>query len=691
MASAASGDVESPGSTEPVGNRRSLREMSIAGMQQIGQYSSTISQAIGSTLDSPVQPVFSKENVYSYFMFIWPIENASISKGSRAWNWTTDKFMAIVLVMLALSVQSVLLRAIFSNVVAKNAAWQEGILHTTNDVERAWGLLSTHDASRCVDASSLCTVLGDGSISCASPSLQLVGRWPELDTDGDGIWTYAEAKKAAPEIRCKYGVDATEAFEVIRHFVQSRSEYMWLHPDLLSGKAIHQPYFTYAMGDILMCGYRDHRICANLLERGFFEAPMKYKNVPRVGNTTESALSYCYDLLDEGGQCERMLPSSYSVWKVVSIEECKAPDFEKYVFQHPVDESKKSLLTVNFEARKEYAKAQTPLFMMYKFSLILVWLLAMVNECKDVALTCTWMLRFPSAESLESQGKDAVEVDEEVTPRGSPSGTAQFTIKGVTHMHRLLVGIAAVARSMMLVVLTWVGTELLMRNNSYIDLLFDAVSLVFVLEIANILHSHVLRLDIREKAQRASMQVKTVGFAFANRSPGAVDFIMLVVTAAASVAIMYGYDRSTVKPIYDALDCACLSEGARCVEAKAFDKSFWSDYWAVQTPKVFDSVRSLHRDYEAAAPKAASAFAASGVVANASASAAFHAARTAAAAAANGSARLAAHLRPPTPPAAAGQPTAKPANDVRRSQERKSRRAVLSRHDLSARGRIGVE
>merc|ERR1719183_3277674 len=110
------------------------------------------------------------------------------------------------------------------------------------------------------------------------------------------------------------------------------------------------------MGDIIMCGYRNEAMCRNVLQRGYFDAPLKYGTVPRIGNTTMSALDYCIDLLREGGTCDRVLPSTYSVWKIQSDEECGEKWYSKFVYKHPTTGSAKSFLAVDYEARIQAAK-----------------------------------------------------------------------------------------------------------------------------------------------------------------------------------------------------------------------------------------------------------------------------------------------------------------------------------------------
>jgi len=118
------------------------------------------------------------------------------------------------------------------------------------------------------------------------------------------------------------------------------------------------------------------------------------------------------------------------VWKIESIEECKTPSYDKFIFSHPVTNVTKSLLTVDFEARQEYEKWQTRLFLTYKFFLLMVWLLYMVNEGKDIALSFTWILRFPSESNFTHA--DPVTAELEETPRDDTTGRTVYKIKAIS-------------------------------------------------------------------------------------------------------------------------------------------------------------------------------------------------------------------------------------------------------------------
>jgi len=46
-------------------------------------------------------------------------------------------------------------------------------------------------------------------------------------------------------------------------------------------------------------------------------------------------------------------------------------------------------------------------------------------------------------------------------------------------------------------------------------------------------------------------------------------------------------------PLSKALQCACLSTGEHCREAKSFDTNFWNNYWTEDVPDVFKTVKKF--------------------------------------------------------------------------------------------------
>merc|ERR1740117_1636550 len=191
-------------------------------------------------------------DVYSYAMLTAPEQRKKFGA------FTVDAGMSYCLVCVTVLVQGVLLFCVYNQVVIGNAKWVGGILTTDegNLIQESNDAIMMGDdvnlfkqPQQCNDGSSLCSV-HNGIYSCAPPSLQFVGRWDELDTNKDGIWTRAEVDAARADLKCKYSVDPVEVFDalvkiLLTHDVTHETN-IWIHPDLKAGKAIHKAYYTYA-------------------------------------------------------------------------------------------------------------------------------------------------------------------------------------------------------------------------------------------------------------------------------------------------------------------------------------------------------------------------------------------------------------------------------------------------------------
>jgi hypothetical protein len=527
--------------------------------------------------EPPAFLVRPSDNVYSYFMFIGPTESKKEGKG-----WTWDILIGYFLVGLNFALQGILLYTVFNTVVNDNVNWQDGIMRVAGS---SWSLFEEKQEG-CNDGGSLCFE-ENGMYTCAPPTVQLTGRWNELDTNKDGVWTREEVIAAKDELKCKYAVNPVEVYDVFINFLLARENIIWLHPDVKSGKAIHHEYFKYAMGDIIMCGYRNQDMCPNLLKRGYFHAPLKHNTAPRVGNTIDSALEYCYHLLAPGGTCETFLPSTYSVWKIESVQQCLDPSYSKFSYTNPASGVIKSLLEVDYQARQDYELSQTRGFQIYKGIILYLWLLAMLVEFREIVMIGTLTLKHPDAEQF---GEEAV--IEEQDPADPED--CRYRIQGITAGHRSAMKFLIFLRLAMTAVLTWVGCTFLMKQTDYIDLLLDGVALIFIVEIASTLYEQVLRDEVRDQTEDIyPIKVEMYGIEAINRHPALVDIICVFSLLVLVYAITVYHENTIVEPVYNALDCTCRSRGDKCVEAQKFDFDFWYNYWKVVVPGVFANVEKL--------------------------------------------------------------------------------------------------
>lgn len=527
--------------------------------------------------EPPAFLVRPSDNVYSYFMFIGPTESKKEGKG-----WTWDILIGFLLVGLNFAAQGILLYTIFNTVVVENVDWQNGIMKVGGS---DWGLFE-EKSEGCNTGGSLC-FWDNGFYTCAPPTVQLTGRWEELDTNKDGIWTREEVEASRDELKCKYVVNPVEVFDVFINFLLAREKLIWLHPDVKAGKAIHHSYFKYAMGDIIMCGYRNADMCPNLMKRGYFHAPLKHDTAPRVGNTIDSALKYCYKLLAPGGTCELFLPSTYSVWKIESVSQCGDPSYSKFSYTNPGSGIIKSLLEVDYSARQDYELMKTRLFNLFKSIILFMWLLAMLCEFREITMIGTLVLKYPDAEQF---GEDAVV--EEQDPADPED--VRYRIQGITSSHRTSMRFLIGLRLFMTIILTWVGATYLMKQVDYIDLLLDGVALIFIVEIASLLYEQVLRDEVRDQTEDIyPIKVEMYGIEAINRQPALVDIICVFALIVITVGIMWNHRTTIVDPVYDALNCTCRTRGENCMETQKFDYDFWYDYWKNVVPGVFTEVAKL--------------------------------------------------------------------------------------------------
>jgi len=507
-------------------------------------------------------------DVFSYFMMKAPSERKEHRK------FTVDAGLSYTLVLLTLVIQGVLLFCVYNKVIGRNTNWQEGIMNTGKD----WNLFQASKPG-CNDGGSLCNVV-DGIYTCAPPSVQLMGNWDELDTDKDGIWSQHEVKESREALKCKFAVDPVEVFDVLIRLLNERKEHIWLHPKVKSGEGIHKSYFTYIMGDVALCGYRNEDMCGNLLKRGVFDAPLNNATVPRVGSTIRSALDYCRGLLEQGGLCERVLPSTYSTWKIESVQECGEPKYNKFVYTDPSDNSIKSLLEVDYEARRNYATAKTFVFRCYKFCITLIWFLLIASRIREVGKCVAWVCQLPQVSDEDQEAKDHAEQGHD--------------IRFMNLQHRIALFLVVFFRLVMLLILLYVGLNFLGRQNEYIDLLLDGVALMFIVEVAEILYERVLRQEVRTTwEERESIELDKMGLSRLAARPDIEDVLYLIFVTACVLVFMVYYNIHLVEPLYDALQCACLSQGDTCREAHTFSSSFWDQYWSKDVPSSIQAINNM--------------------------------------------------------------------------------------------------
>jgi len=328
-------------------------------------------------------------------------------------------------------------------------------------------------------------------------------------------------------------------------------------------------------------------MCSNLLERGFFDEALKTGNAPRVGKTIESALSYCQKLLQPGGTCESLLPSTYSVWKKASGIECGSPSYTKFEYTNPGNDQTKSLLHVDYAMVGEYALAQQFWFRVYKGIILFLWFCVIFLEYREILKILAVVLYVPDSKEF---GDNAVIMEQDP----ADPEDVRFRIQGIESKHRMNIAILTVVRSLLTIALAIIGASYIIRTNSYSGLLMNGVTLAFVAELAALLYGQVLREEIRDQCEDIKpMKVKMLGIDWLNRHPALSDIFHITVVMVIVYAVMEWQLASVVLPVHDSLNCTCGQMGDNCVEAQTFNHGFWNHYWGTAVPGVFEDVAKM--------------------------------------------------------------------------------------------------
>jgi len=104
----------------------------------------------------------------------------------------------------------------------------------------------------------------------------------------------------------------------------------------------------------------------------------------------------------------------------------------------------------------------------------------------------------------------------------------------------------------------------------------------------------VLRRDVRISwEEREPIELKKVGLPSLTRRPDITDLVWFLIVGVMAISFLMYYTKALVEPLYDALQCACLSRGDTCHEAHVFSHKFWNQYWRHDVPSSIEAINQL--------------------------------------------------------------------------------------------------
>jgi len=515
------------------------------------------------------------------------------SGGVKAGSLTV--IFALFLVVLTYVMQVSMLYAVGSHLVRRHSEWEQSVFHIPEFGEKM----------DCAKGDSLCHII-DGQYVCGPKAVQMMGLWDKLDVDGDSVWRRDEAAEPTlrAEMGCHYGLDTVILYNFLLN--QLKREKLLtgpglVHANLTSGTSIHKAYFDWFKGDAIICGYGDEDMCGHVMKKGVFDAPMERPGVSEVITDTRSAWSVCFDLLKSGGRCESMLPSTYRVWRTQTVNHCGEQDFKSVQFENPHDKTDIiSFVDVDFRKREEYAETDNWRFLVFLWSILVSFYATLVFELRGTIVLLMWVLHFDdiTLHGNHTQGKEQ-DIEGDVDIDGN--------VSGISSSHRAMCGLIVLAKFALLGFIGYTGYTFLTSSTNYMNLLFDAVSLVFIIQIDAVLYNTLagpraksLLEGIEPMHVRGKEQGYWLGYDwpllrfYMERNPHVRDmFWALTVIVFVTLLSFFHYTKELI-PIREALECACHVEGAQCFEATHYSKEWWYEYWTEVVPKARADIRRLN-------------------------------------------------------------------------------------------------
>jgi len=553
--------------------------------------------AIGSTplaRMAKFMPLPPEDSVYSYLLFMPPIEQRRTKKYA-----TSLTMFAVVLVFVNFVMQAGLLYVVGQHIMHKHVEWVSILSNLKNP---AWyhvlPMAYNREPPKCHGKDSpLCFEHGDG-ISCSPLSVHLLADWKLLDSDGDGMWTRQEAedKSLGEKIQCEYNVDLPSLYANMvaqingSEMLQGRRD-----PSLLAGTAVRKAYADWYLHKPVLCQYGDEDMCGSLFERGVFDAALLSQPSSEFKDVT-SALKYCHHILRY--ECFDILPTTYRVWRNVANQQCGVKFYDQSVYQNPANiHTEMPMLSVDFKKRREYATTKDPPFRLFLCILLTTFLSVMALEIRSISKMFTWCAMFP-ADDRAQRGRHSI-IGKESVNLGSLSlkdGEEQkHAIKAVRTDHRCVVFLVTCLRLMLWLFLLWSGIMFLTGPPRYLTMIFDALSLVFIMEIDELLYRTMLRTEFKNDHMNIEdMEVpQWHSGVFSGNMNVVFDICSVFAVIACAGLIVYTFTQNELNPLLESLECLCSVQGSRCYEAQHYSKEWWQVYWSRTLPASKAIIESI--------------------------------------------------------------------------------------------------
>jgi len=431
------------------------------------------------------------------------------------------------------------------------------------------------------DVSALCQHLGGGKYTCADPMVRYMARWDELDANNDGVWSQAEAVEDQVNLGCRLRISQEDMFRSacrsveldIRDGIEYRGINRVVPKFIEERKEVPKSFFYWYSGLVALCSSVSQVQCSSLVMRGVFDKALNPEYGSSVGlGDLDSVMDYCDRLLQPGGLCSQMMPSTYLVYGSLAADKCGEASLTMGpVFRNPYDKLDSiRLLLAEFATVATFKLISSPSFEFFLFLVVMLWFFNLMNETKESIAVLDFLL--------------SVKVSNIPLSKHSSSGKKRHVMSCITRPHQSILACMVMIRLTLLAYMSIVGTIFLASNHGFIELLCNAVALGFIFELDELVYMFLVSTEVKKQLEI----MEPVHFSSKMPKTGCTRFLLrrelwgFVALPLLALSVVLWHRLWNVQPIYKALTCLCQKNVDSCMDLDRFRASWWDGYWANQ-------------------------------------------------------------------------------------------------------------
>jgi hypothetical protein len=463
---------------------------------------------------------------------------------------------------------------------------------------------------------SICTQ-DEYGIDCGQPTFQMLGRWEELDIDGDGVWTYDEAIEDHTNLGCRLQLPQLDLFKAVCRGIQldvKAKQSLGLPTESLPEEVrlrqgVPKGFFQIWEGLAVLCATTDTSRCGPLINAGVFDGALGYG---KGSWDLTGALEFCSQLLSTGGVCDRSLPYTFAIHRQRIRGKCGAGFYSAGgMYTNPFDaKDTLSSVSVNYQEVITYELVHSATFQFFVWIMLILWLVTLNKELESVFEMldfCTFFPRTPSdsASPLHINARNVTWQSvrasvQQIYDNATSSGDGGFLvgkgetvlIEDISDTHRIICWVVLALRFINVFYMLFVGVVYACCTHSYLDLLMNTVALAFVFTLPEMFYGWLVPERIKAQMRRVIIVRDTSAVSSASMSlrnlaklPIATGLVQsrffqgLLLIPIICWAIVTLNDKYRVRPMLEVLRCACTQEGPHCEVGIHLQRMWWDVYW----------------------------------------------------------------------------------------------------------------